>query len=775
MGTFTIQLGKELSKTKKTVVQQLQQLAAYLNQTKLLTSPEQGVAVEHFRNDLPGGGDLDHTQKIQRIIAQLKADISVEELGELDLRGLASAEMNLNRGFHNLLKSSFSPGDFAGPNDQEQLVEVKSGNMLTKIFGGNNPEPGKLMAQGVETGSMIENPESEDYEESESMSGGMSARSFGGRSASSRRSSAARGLARPPSNVVPTAVTSQLLPASIPLKITQSSSGPVQPRIAYMQKYAKKPNSTEPDLLTEIEFKSPNQFTYIPLGYDSKASPTRNKHHRLTLPKPVESYPEYFGGRGVQTVPIKAGRIGAAGDRELSWFEKLFARDRARQIGVFKGEVFLLEERYVRMIDGLMPGVKASDLMLFGVPLPVKDDQGGITGVAEGLDRAVFQQTKVTVRVYIVDAEIYEEMDIGSEPDPYLVIKLGNTVIDDSKGRVDDQRAPKFCKMFEMEHLLPGVGTLEITLMDHDPIGRDEVIGTTEIDIEARFFDSVYRSLPLYPVETRTLTRGENKQSLGHIRLWLEVFDPKESAKAADEYISKLQTLKASTTVMLPPRPSLLSGGAAPIQAQSTLFQPIQDQEAEEEDNLKITGMNRRTWSIGLMPPEDLELRVVVWRVDDCPMDDFEDCTDLYVTVGMPNVRGGTTKKTDTHIRSTGFVSSFSSRPASTGGWCFPSGVIATLALSRSLWMYNSGTRIFCQRMITCPARTSASGNVFETASSMAGGSCYSMTKLKMSFLSLSYAKEGNTKELRVQSTSLSSASLRRSKNLDNLELRIIL
>ena len=324
-------------------------------------------------------------------------------------------------------------------------------------------------------------------------------------------------------------------------------------------------------------------------------------------------------------------------------------------MGSFKGQTFILEERYVREIDSLLPAVRRADLEIFGIPTANKDERGNIVGVNESLDGAAFKQVKVNVRLYVVDAEIYEEMDIGSEPDPYLVIKLGNQVRDDSKSRIDDQKAPKFYKMYQFEHMLPGAGTLQITMMDYDPLKSDEIIGTTEIDIEARFFDPVYRNLPLYPIETRSLTRGDNQQALGTIRLWVEVFDPAQVAKAADEYSTKLQNLKASSAFGLPKHSATLLPQTgelpAPVRTSTVVLS-----DAEVEDQLKIDGMSRKIWNIGLMPPEDLELRVVVWRVDDCPREDYEDVSDLYVTVGMPNLRDGVTKKTDTHIRSTGFV-----------------------------------------------------------------------------------------------------------------------
>lgn len=56
------------------------------------------------------------------------------------------------------------------------------------------------------------------------------------------------------------------------------------------------------------------------------------------------------------------------------------------------------------------------------------------------------------------------------------------------------------------------------------------------------------------------------------------------------------------------------------------------------------------------MPAEDLELRLIVWEVHDCPIDDPEGLTDIFVSCGMPSYKDSLTLKTDTHIRSEGYV-----------------------------------------------------------------------------------------------------------------------
>jgi len=92
------------------------------------------------------------------------------------------------------------------------------------------------------------------------------------------------------------------------------------------------------------------------------------------------------------------------------------------------------------------------------------------------------------VRVYIIDAEFTQSMDYNSDNDAYIVLKLGNKIIKDTQVE-QDQNNPKFYKCFEIEHEFPGPSTLSINFYDEDSIRPDDLIGTTEIDVERRYFD----------------------------------------------------------------------------------------------------------------------------------------------------------------------------------------------------------------------------------------------------------------------------------------------
>lgn len=75
-----------------------------------------------------------------------------------------------------------------------------------------------------------------------------------------------------------------------------------------------------------------------------------------------------------------------------------------------------------------------------------------------------------------------------------------------------------------------------ISLMDYDPLLKDDVIGETSIDLERRYFDEKWINLPEYPIETRELRKSGSGSSTGSIRLWVEIFNPYERYNSFDQF-----------------------------------------------------------------------------------------------------------------------------------------------------------------------------------------------------------------------------------------------
>jgi hypothetical protein len=61
----------------------------------------------------------------------------------------------------------------------------------------------------------------------------------------------------------------------------------------------------------------------------------------------------------------------------------------------------------------------------------------------------MLQTVKISTRVYILDAMIYESQDNNSKNDPYIKLKLGDFEINDSKNAVENQDQPLFNSRYE--------------------------------------------------------------------------------------------------------------------------------------------------------------------------------------------------------------------------------------------------------------------------------------------------------------------------------------
>ena len=159
--------------------------------------------------------------------------------------------------------------------------------------------------------------------------------------------------------------------------------------------------------------------------------------------------------------------------------------------------------------------------------------------------------------------------------------------------------------------------------MDYDDLIGDDLIGEVEIDIESRYFDEKFMSTEHYPVEKLLLRSPESKVPTGAIRMWVEI-----------------------SLLDLP-------------QVQAKLDQSRDSNEsATSRGEAEKASLQRVPWNISLMPPGDYELRVIIWEVHDCPLQDTEQMSDIFVRCKLPSYNDKLLQETDTHIRSEGFVDS---------------------------------------------------------------------------------------------------------------------
>uniref|UniRef100_A0A2S2R2V1 Otoferlin n=1 Tax=Sipha flava TaxID=143950 RepID=A0A2S2R2V1_9HEMI len=95
----------------------------------------------------------------------------------------------------------------------------------------------------------------------------------------------------------------------------------------------------------------------------------------------------------------------------------------------------------------------------------------------------------IIVRVYILRAHNLHPKDINGLSDPYIKILFGECYnISDQKNRIPKSLNPLFGRCYEKEVSLPECSILKIKVMDYDRFKKDELIGETIIDIEARYF-----------------------------------------------------------------------------------------------------------------------------------------------------------------------------------------------------------------------------------------------------------------------------------------------
>ena len=213
------------------------------------------------------------------------------------------------------------------------------------------------------------------------------------------------------------------------------------------------------------------------------------------------------------------------------------------------------------------------------------------------VDKEILKSVDVLIRIYVIDALFVKSLDFNSENDSYLVLDFNGK---ETKGesRIDDRNNPRYFSTFQFEHKLPGPSDIKIKFYDYDPIKFDEFIGETVIDVERRFFDQRWRGFKNHPIETRGIFHPSSSIDVGTVRLFVEVWD---------------KNRPVPPVVKIKPRAKT-----------------------------------------------KLQLRVIIWEVWDVPAQDFEDVSDLYLTVSLPEFN--MKMKTDTHFRAQGGYGSFNWR-----------------------------------------------------------------------------------------------------------------
>ncbi|XP_041358290.1 otoferlin-like [Gigantopelta aegis] len=155
---------------------------------------------------------------------------------------------------------------------------------------------------------------------------------------------------------------------------------------------------------------------------------------------------------------------------------------------LFRGKQAATEDTDENRIVGKFKG----SLKIYKIPLPPDIEDTTITGAnpSTGLFQGLPSNDpiKVMVRIYVIKANDLHPADINGKADPYLVIRLGSTTMNDKENYVSKQLNPVFGKCFEIEATFPMESLLSVQVYDWDLVGMDDLIGETKIDLENRYY-----------------------------------------------------------------------------------------------------------------------------------------------------------------------------------------------------------------------------------------------------------------------------------------------
>lgn len=243
--------------------------------------------------------------------------------------------------------------------------------------------------------------------------------------------------------------------------------------------------------------------------------------------------------------------------------------------------------------------------------------------LSEELMKQLLKPEKYAVRLYCLTGKGLAAMDVDmkgnpANSDPYLKVKLGKEKFDDRKNFVEDAKDVDLYKMIPFNCELPGTSQLQISLMDHDFIGGDDLIGKTTIDLEDRWFDARW-------------------QKMGEENVQLPGSDPKDPTKV------RWQTKPIERRSLYVPSQSMPQGV---LEMWLDIMKPEVATAFPPDD-------------VSLPPTQMFEVRVVIWKCKDVPPMDIGGMSDLFVKCWP---EGCAKAETDTHWRAKKGKASFNWR-----------------------------------------------------------------------------------------------------------------
>jgi hypothetical protein len=282
-------------------------------------------------------------------------------------------------------------------------------------------------------------------------------------------------------------------------------------------------------------------------------------------------------------------------DRSSNASKKMIEEKNAIQksYGKFKGIVRVTEHKLLEEYEKTIEKSKEKSKITQG-PITLKN-----YNKYQDLREKLINKREVIIRVYILELNELAKKDLLSESDPYIKIYLNNKlIINEKKNHQDDQKNCKWYKYYDIAGEMPGSSNLKIEVLDYDDLLSDDLIGSTVIDLEDRYFNTDWQKLVEKPVEIRPLINQDVNGAQGYVYLWLEIFEASQKSQ-------------------------------------------------------KIP------WKIAPEPITEFQVRFVVWGTEDMEMMDVEGTSDIYCVAYLDQKE---MQKTDVHYRCQSGAASFNWR-----------------------------------------------------------------------------------------------------------------
>ncbi|XP_028159554.1 otoferlin-like, partial [Ostrinia furnacalis] len=157
----------------------------------------------------------------------------------------------------------------------------------------------------------------------------------------------------------------------------------------------------------------------------------------------------------------------------------------------------------LKFYNGMKSGIPEKDEQLYcgflkvGIAMykwPPPSDTVAVSPSGVELNNGYFDDmpsndpTQFLVRVYLVKGMDLKTKDFTGQSDPYVVLNCGKKRMGNREEFVKNTVNPIFGRMYEFRCTIPEDYRLKVSLYDYEAIQPDELIGSTEIDLEDRIY-----------------------------------------------------------------------------------------------------------------------------------------------------------------------------------------------------------------------------------------------------------------------------------------------